>query len=258
MKKFFVLCAVLILAAGLCFAQEEEAPELPKPEKFDLEISVGFPVHWTNAEHDDEFYPFYNTAGPGNPSNAHLELDKTVTANTAIGAALLFNFSRKVGLTVDWDFFYAARVAGFSTPFSDYNSMFGTNILVGPVFFLYNSPFLRIPLAVGAHMYYFSDELWMPYLNPNAPDPIGYWIKRKELQFGPGIYLGIQFHFNNSIYIFSRTNVSIDIFRWHQVKWIVEEDPINNPGILTDESKSHTELSVSWGIKPTLGIGVKF
>jgi len=266
MKKFFVLFAVLILAAGLCFAQEQEAPELPKPEKFDLEISAGFPVHWTNAEHDETFYYFHNR------KNDYLDptqLDKTVTANTAFGAALLWNFGRKVGLTIDYDFFYAARVAGFSNPTSDYNSMFGQNLLIGPVFFLYNSPFLRIPLAIGAHMYYFSDELWIPYLDPNTPAPVGYWIKRKEFQFGPGIYLGVQFHFNNSIYIFSRTNVSIDIFRWHQIKWIVDDLETTPPppgttpppvtgANYTNETNTHTELSVSWGVKPTLGIGIKF
>jgi len=246
MKKLFVLFAVLILAAGLCFAQEEEAPELPKPERLDLEVTVGFPVHWTNAEHDDGFYPFHD----------HLELDKTVTANTAIGAALLFNFGRKIGFTLDWDFFYSARIAGFSNPNSDYNSMFGTNVLLGPVIYLYNSSFLRIPLAIGAHLYYYSDELWMPYLDmasAAAPGPNGAWIKRKELQFGPGLYLGVQFHFNKSIYIFSRVNVAIDIFRWHQVKWIIDDN-----GTPTDETKSHTEFAVSWGIKPTLGLGIKF
>jgi len=247
MKKLLALFAVLILAAGLCFAQEQEAPELPKPEKFDLEISAGYPVHWTNAEHDQEFYPFFDPL-----QTPYLQLDKTVTANTALGISLLWNFSRKVGLTIDYDFFYAARIAGFSNPYSDYNSMFGQNLLIGPVFFLYNSPFLRVPLAIGAHIYYFSDELWMPYLNPNTPGPQGYWIQRKEFQIGPGVYLGVQFHFNKSVYIFSRTNVGIDVFRWHQVKWIIDDPDLH------DETKSHTELSVSWSVKPTLGLGIKF
>jgi len=256
MKKLFVVITVLIFSTGLCFAQEGGAPGLPPPEKFDLEISVGFPIHWTNAEHDQDFYPFYTPM-----AQEHLNLDKTVTADTAIGVSLLFNFGRKAGFTMDWDFFYGARIAGFSNPFSDYNSMFGMNFLLGPVFYIYNGTFLRIPLAIGAHAYYFSDELWMPYLDPNTPGPEGgYWIKRKEVQVGPGISLGVQFHFNRNVFIFSRTNVSMDIFRWHQVKWLVDEDPLNptSPRTLVDETKTHTELSVSWGIKPTLGLGIKF
>jgi len=253
MKKLLLLLTALILVAGLGFAQNgDEAPALPKPERFDLEISAGFPVHWTNAEHDQEFYPFFEPL-----ETAYLNLDKTVTANTAIGVAFQFNFGRKMGFTMDYDFFYAARIAGFSNPYSDYNSMFGQNLLIGPTIFLYNSSFLRVPLAIGAHMYYFSDELWMPYLDPNVPGPAGFWIKRKEFQVGPGIYLGVQFHFNRSVYIFSRTNVNIDIFRWHQVKWIIQDDPAD-PTTRHDETKSHTELSVSWGIKPSLGLGIKF
>ena len=242
MKKFFVLLTALILVAGLCFAQDEEGDGLPKPEKFDLEVSVGFPVHWTNGEHDDDFYP-WNQLG-------YWQLDKTVTANTAWGAALMFNFGRKVGFTIDWDFFYSAKVTGFSNPTSDYNSMFGTNLLVAPVFFIYNSSFLRIPLAIGAHVYYFSDEMWMPYLDVPAPGPEGAWLKRRDLQIGPGLYLGVQFHFNNSVYIFSRTNVAIDIFRWHQAKWAEPNGP--------NDSRSEMEFVISWNVKPTLGLGIKF
>jgi hypothetical protein len=140
--------------------------------------------------------------------------------------------------------------------------MFGTNIFIGPVFYLYNNNSLRIPLSVGAHFYYYSDDLWMPSLvgndplNPSSQSSAGYWTNRRDFQLGPEISLGIQYHFDGNIYIFSRTNVSLDLFRWHQVDYIADDGTGN--GTLTNQSKNETELAVSWGIKPTLGIGIKF
>jgi hypothetical protein len=90
----------------------------------------------------------------------------------------------------------------------------------------------------------------MPDLVSPAPGAEGYWMKRRDFQMGPGVSLGVQFHFNNSIYIFSRTNVSVDLFRWHQVKYI-DDTP-------TDNSRSEVEFALSWEVKPVLGIGIKF
>ena len=230
MKKL-ILLAALILIAGLCFAQDE-ADSQEKPEFFDLEVTVGVPIHWSNSP------------TPHNFVTQQYDEDKTVTANTAIGVALLFNFTRKVGLTLDTDFFFGTDVMGHSPTDSAASSLFGINALLGPVIYLYNGTFLRIPLAIGAHVYYWSSDQWTPFLNTG-----GAWFKTRDLQVGPGFYLGIQFHFNNSLYIFSRTNVAIDLFRWHQVKI----------GTGTDvESHSEMEFAVGWMVKPTIGIGVKF
>jgi len=262
MKKLIVLPVILILAAGLCFAQvaeEAEAPERPAIERFDLEVHVGFPVHWTNAKHDQGFYWFAPKA-PGKME------DKTVTANTAIGISTVFNFGKKVGFGIDADFFYSSKLAGFSYPTSDSISMFGSNVLIGPVFYLYNGIFLRIPLTVGAHMYYFGDDLWVPNLagydpdnrpQVDPPDTSGYWMNRKDLQLGPGVSLGVQFHFTSSIYIFSRINMALDIFRWHKITYIAAYDD-NGTDNQKEQSKSETEFAVSWSVKPVLGIGIKF
>jgi len=244
MKKLIVLPVILILAAGLCFAQaveEAETTELPPIEKFDLEVHVGFPVHWTNALHDDSFYTFN--------VNSKAE-DKTVTANTAIGFSTLFNFGRKVGFGLEADFFYSARLAGYATPSADSISMFGANVFLGPVFYLYNGIFLRIPLMVGAHMYYFGDDLWVPAFDAGNSAG-GLWMNRKDLQIGPGISLGVQFHFTKSIYVFSRTNVALDVFRWHKVTYI-------EYGTYEEQTKSDMEFTISWSVKPVLGIGIKF
>jgi hypothetical protein len=255
MKKLIVFTMIMLLAASLCFAETNNSEPLGI-EGFDLEIYAGFPIHWTNAEHDQDFYWF----NPG----YNME-DKSVTANTAIGLSMLFNFTKKTGFSLEADFFYGTKLAGFANPSSDYLSMFGANVFMGPVFYLYNGIFLRIPLTIGGHLYYFSDDLWMPNLvgfDPATPpvtpvpDTRGYWINRSDLQIGPGISLGVQFHFSKSIYIFSRTNVAIDVFRMHEMKYIADDG--TGTGTFEAKSKSDTEFTVSWEVKPVLGIGIKF
>ena len=231
MKKLFLLAA-LILIAGLCFAQNgEAAAEQEKPELFDLEITIGVPVHWTNSPITHGFY-----------SSAD-DTDKVVTANTAIGVALLFNFGRKIGFTLDTDFFFGSDVMGHTNPYSSSSTLFGANVLLGPVIYLYNGSFLRIPLALGVHMSYWSSDAWVQIGTPATG-----WIKTRDLQFGPGAYIGIQFHFNNNLYIFSRTNVAVDIIRWH--------------GIMTSTGnfghENGFELAIAWQVKPAIGVGIKF
>jgi len=192
--------------------------------------------------------------------------DKSVTADTSIGLSMTYNFNKKIGINLDADFFYGAKLAGFSNPSSDYISMFGTNIVIGPVFYLYNNNSLRIPMTVGCHFSYFSDDLWMPNLigydpqnppqNPASQSTAGFWTNRRDFQMGPVISLGIQYHFNESIYIFSRTSVNVDLLRWHQISYIADDGA--GSGTYTDRAKEEAEFAVSWGIKPVLGIGIKF
>jgi hypothetical protein len=248
MKKLIVLPTILILVAGLSFAQDDEsASDVPEIEKIDLEVYAGFPVHWTNAKHDNSFYWF-------NPD--YIMEDKTMTANTAIGLSLTYNFTKKIGMNGDLDFFYGAKMAGFSNPSSDQVSLFGVNLNLGAVFYLYNSNSLRIPLTVGTHLYFYSDDVWMPDLvgegiyGSTIAASSGFWANRYDLQVGPVISLGMQYHFNESIYFFTRTNVSVDFFRWHRISYI--------DATRTDQTNTDIEFVVSWGVKPSLGLGIKF
>jgi hypothetical protein len=230
MKKLCFLVAVF-LVANLAFAQENVKTD-SGIEKFSMEINVGFPVHWTNGVHDDAV------------NSGNMIEDKSVTANTAIGFATNFNFTRTFGLTLDMDFSFGAKLSGFATPASDHLSLAGANVFFGPVIYLYNSNSLRIPFAFGVHLYYFTDDLWLPDLGVN-----GAWINRQEFQLGPEVSLGIQFHFDNGIYVFCRTNVAVDMFRMHSMS--------GSNGTAYDEN-SHTDFSLNWSVKPCIGIGIKF
>ncbi|MCL1928650.1 MAG: hypothetical protein FWG07_07665 [Treponema sp.] len=234
MKKLVLLLVAFILVAGLCFAQEEDEETQQKRDKINLEISIGVPVHWTTSPAPHEFY--------GNPTTK--DMDRTVTSSTSIGFAINYNFSKKVGIALDFDVFVGSDVMGHSPTDAYSSSLFGMNVLLGPVIYLYNGSFLRVPLAIGAHAYYWSSDHWS--VVPNATG--GDWIKTTDLQLGPGLYLGIQFHFNNSLYMFSRTNVAFDFFRIHRV---VADGT-------TSFDESHMGLEFGWMVKPTLGVGVKF
>jgi len=246
MKKLFILFAVFILAAGFVFAQEfdgdDEESEAREIELINIELSLGFPVHWTNGVHDDSFYQIINEA-----TGANMMEDKSVTANTAFGIGLNLNLTKTLGVTLEMDIFYGAKLAGFASPTSDYNSLFGLNLFLGPVFYLFNNNVLRVPLAVGAHMYFFSDDLWVPEISTTSA-----WMNRKDLQIGPALHLGVQFHFDNGIYLFCRTQVSIDMVRIHKIDWL---------NVTTDEYESNSctdIMDINWAVKPVFGLGIKY
>jgi len=259
MKKLFVLLLTMILAAGVAFAQEasatsqettEEAAPTRQIERMSLEVTIGFPIHWTTGLHNNEFYPKHP-----DDSTIYME-DRSATANTSIGVALNFNFTRIFGFVIDADFFYGAKIQGFSNPNSDYIALSSANVFIGPVFYLYNNNTFRVPFGISAHMYYFGDDLWVPDISPEPVDGAGWWMNRTEIQFGLGLSLGFQYHFNRDIYVFSRTNVSIDFVRIHSIKEVNDHD---GSGTAYREA-SHTNILVGgihWTVKPTIGIGMK-
>jgi len=237
MRKVSVLVLVMfVLAAGAALAQEAI------DSFFDFEVNIGFPVHWSNGgiNNKGQSLAFYKDMG----IEAY---DKTVTANTSIGIAATFNFTPKMGVIIDADIFYGAQLTGIGgiddsnegTDTAYHTALFGFNVYLGPQFYLYNKGNLRIPLSIGPHVYFFTDDTW----SSNG-------FKVTEFQLGLALGLGVQFHFDSNLYIFSRTNVAFDFFRMTTV--------IPRSG--TDKGKSFSNIGIglSWLVKPSLGVGVKF
>jgi len=270
MKKLIILLAVAVLVTSFAFAQDDglggssaesnagrtntgrtnsiESNSGTSIERFNAEINLGFPIHWTNGQHDNALI---TTVGDEKTE------DKTVTATTSIGVGITFNFTNKIGLIVEGDFFYGAELTGISNPTSDYISLAGGNIFLGPLFYLFNNNVFRIPLAVGLHYYGFSDSLWMPGLEEGA------WVTREDHQFGAGVSLGFQFHFESGIYLFSRTSVTLDFLRWHSMSGYYVKAGETDLAQHRDEHGSiGTEIKeeniFSWNVKPSIGIGIRF
>jgi len=253
MKKIAVLLIVFVLTAGLSFAQEEREIEL-----INVELGLGFPVHWSKGIHNDTFYIF--NSGYKNPDDTKgFGEDITVTANTSFGVGITFNFTRIIGLSIDGDFFFGGKLAGFSAPTSDYISLFGANVFLGPTFYVYNDNKLRIPLSVGVHMYYFADDIWVPELNASTPETgKGAWLNRTDLQLGAVLSIGVQFHFNSGIYVFSKTQVALDFVRFHSIKGWYTTDVSNAASFVYNDKMDIVHLGVNWGIKPVIGIGITY
>lgn len=241
MKKLLILLVMFTLAFAV-FAQEAEteapaqepaaaaADEAPLPptgtgKGFVLEVTANVPVHWTDAEDH----------GPG------LE-DKTVSTATSLGLALNFNFSRKWGFIIDADISYMRGLYGDPATTSTFGSLMTANVLLGPVVYLYSGNYLKVPLAFGVHYYFYAMDYWDGTVGST-------WYKTSDHQFGPGLYIGVQFHFNKNLYIVSRTTLSVDIARYHTRK-------DGAGGVVT--SLNEFELIAAFGIKPTIGMGIKF
>jgi hypothetical protein len=242
MKRFFLLTAA-VLVTGFAFAQESNGQASgevawkddfqqegsARIEEFNAEINIGVPIHWNNGLHDDA-------------------QDKIITAHTSIGIGIALNFTKTIGWILDADINYSSELSGISTPASDYISLFGANVFMGPLFYLFNNEIFRVPLVAGLHMYYFKDSLWIPALGGGSG---GSWISREDMQFGAGFSIGFQFHFDSGVYIFSRTSVFIDFIRIHSVD---KYDGVSPHGV-----QSHMDMpTLSWSIKPVAGIGIRF
>lgn len=141
---------------------------------------------------------------------------------------------------------YGAKLFGVSTSRSEYISLFEADIFLGPLFYLYNNNVFRVPFAFGFHMYYFNDNLWVPYLDGDT----GMWISRNDTQFGLGFSLGFQLHFTSGVYLFSRAGVSLDFIRIHTISGYDGTDAEGDYCLDFEP--------VSWNIKPSVGIGIRF
>ncbi|MCL2092866.1 MAG: hypothetical protein FWH12_01605 [Treponema sp.] len=259
MRKLLLVFCALILITGLGFAQDEQpaagAAAEPRFERFNMEFSMGFPIHWSNGFDDGELYWWNNPTDNGLNNRRP---DKTVTASTSFGVAFVTNFNRTFGVTVDADIFYGTRLQGFATPTSDYVSMFGFNAFLGPIINIFNNDLLKVPLGIGGHLYYFSDEVWAPILGVTSGTPpasAGEWLKRKDLQFGPAVSLGVQFHFDRTIYLFSRTMVALDLYRIITLEGF---NDLDNDSVPEYSKITGRGVEMNWLVKPSIGLGIKW
>jgi hypothetical protein len=250
MKKL-ILAIILVLCAGLCFAQEGEsasaasdrseaiqpasAPTSDK-EKFNMEVSVGIAVHSTTSPTPHEFMGAVST------------IDNGMVATTAVGFAMTFSLHKFVGFTLSTDFSYATEELSQSNPQSSSILLFGTNVFMGPVFYLWTHRLFRIPLALGAHMHYWDSTLWVPALNATDSPGAG-WLRNNNLQVGVGSYVGIHFYFSQNAYMISRVNFDVDMYRFHRTR-------LSNGVDTIDEGE--TEMAIGWGIRPSIGLGMRF
>jgi hypothetical protein len=121
--------------------------------------------------------------------------------------------------------------ATVTTKPSDYNSIFGTEMVFGPVFTVYQKGKIRIPAAVGIH-YIFLGSNTGPVLTTG-------W------EFGLGGNIGCEYHFTEKWYAVGRVTVNWDFYAITRIETAY--------GTVTD---SGTFTGV--GFAPQIGFGYKF
>jgi hypothetical protein len=180
----------------------------------------------------------------------HLYLDdpsdystKTVYQATAAGGAVVFDFTGVFGIGVWADLFqsqveYAADL-GYPATQGDYSGLIGSNILVGPVFYVFRQGGLRIPFVVGFHMFLVSTDSFSG--STVAPHGLTSWF-----ELGVGISGALQYRFDNRTYIFSRLQISWDF--WGSAKTKVGKDV----------DSVYSDTLNTFGIDPSFGVGITF
>ncbi|GHV54158.1 hypothetical protein AGMMS49579_14200 [Spirochaetia bacterium] len=250
MKRLSMFLFVLLLIGTFCFAQTGTEPgqdpaqrppipasarspvatpqntpaptapkAAPKKKNLDLEISLGVPVHFSN----DIENPAENSAA------------------VATGLGLTFNIGNWAGIGLEADFAYTQNTVAISINpnESNYYSIFGTNVLLGPVFYLYHDDRFKIPLAVDFHFSFNK----MDFRNIDGNNAK---VSQSIFLIGPALQIGIQYHFSKDFYVLSRITVTCDVASFGTNTTTTKKDEFERP-----------EMGLTWGVKPLLGVGLR-
>lgn len=201
---------------------------------FEVQLSASVPVHFAN----------------GKEESGHIE-DKTDLAAIALGMGFMFNLTERVGFGLFEDVSFGRKLFGTSPTDSDFYSLFTSDTLLAPVFNIYDSQRLKVPFGIGLHFLYFAGDHWEPnYLNSSLTSPGIYNLRKEKLfQLGLGTFLGLEYYFTQTLYMLASTTMYFDIFNHRNL-----EVGVGNNNV----SDSWSSWGIHWGVKPTLGIGIRF
>ena len=149
------------------------------------------------------------------------------TEKTGFGAYANFLFPQKITMTEMGQSFTVDR--------SDYDFLFGVDLLFGPVIMLYKGDSFCLPLSAGIHYMH----LWA-----NAPGG-----NSNTNSMGIGANLASEYHFNKTIYVYGRFQLSFDFYTWGKTEIDTEHG---------SKKESVSDSSATWGIQPCIGIGFTF
>lgn len=164
------------------------------------------------------------------------DIGKTFMTAASVGFAVTAPISDNIGIgvydTVLFPLQLKADIEGISATAnrSDYNSIWGFDMLLGPVFIVYSNSKIKIPVAAGFHLLTMT-------ASTDEMSTLGY-----ELGFGSNV--GIEFHINDRLYILGRLQGTGDFFGITRVD--VGRGSVVDSGILT-----------TLCLNPSIGIGFK-
>jgi hypothetical protein len=193
----FLLCGV----SAVCFA------------KGNFELYGGLPLHFEQADAGDSSMTSFSLGFAGiSPVNDFI----------ALGCYDNFIFPLELSTTID-----GTKV---TTKRGDYDSLFGVDMLLGPVFTLYSAGRVKIPLAVGLHLFLLTSST-------EAVSMIGF-------EFGAGANISVEYHFNSRVYMFGRVQGTWDFYTANTIT--TAQQSVSDSGSLTGLC-----------VNPNLGIGFR-
>jgi len=211
MKKIFVVSLLLFLCT-LCFA---------RGKRDSLELGLGYAT----------FIETSQVSG--------YEV-KTEMPSFAINLSGISFFTDKIGLGAYGNIMFPQKItmsaAGSSSTIdrSAYDFLMSLDMLVGPVFVLYQNEKFALPLAAGFHYFH-------AWFVSSAGSVDG-------TKLGIGTNLTGEYHFTPNIYLLGRLQVTLDFYD-------TTETEIYGYGTASTSTFGST---TTWGIDPTIGIGFSF
>jgi len=162
---------------------------------------------------------------------------KTTIPSVAINFAAMTYFTEWAGVGMYGNIFFPQHIKfvllgqPITVNRSAYDSLWGMDLLAGPVIMLYHSRFFSLPVSFGFHY----SGLWTKAGG----------IKASQNEIGLGANITGNFHFTQSIYMYGRFQSAYDFYSWEKTK--------ENGTIESNSGK----VSV-WSIEPCLGIGFRW
>jgi hypothetical protein len=233
LKKLFFL--INIFAAGFCFGQITGA----------YEAAGGYSAYAIEAEEEYTSNTGYTFGWAG---------------VTNVGA-------HKTGAGTYINFTYLSQTASHDTATGHIikngggNFLCSIDFLAGPVFMLYDSEKIKVPLAIGFHGNIFltflrgwisAEDLGLGGLAPGAE--IEYEIDYGETNCGAGFSLTAEYCFSKEVYFLGRIQGSFDFINFFSGKARL---PTPAGKIVIADEKG-IRFSRAWGLMPQVGIGIRF
>jgi hypothetical protein len=213
MKKICI-GALLFLSVSLCFA---------KGQRDSFEIGLGF---HNITENQTVSGIDVKTTVPSFAINFAGETFFTDTVGIGAYGNLLFPQSLKL----------TAQGESVTVDRSAYDFLFALDFLIGPAFMLYKSDTFCLPLSAGIH--------WLQLWSVNDVASV------TSSAIGLGVNITGEYHFNQTVYIYGRFQLSLDFYSWGTTEAFT--------GYGYSVSQSFAESITTWGIEPCFGIGFQW
>jgi hypothetical protein len=211
--KKIIFTAIFVFLTCVCFARGRR-------ESFELGAAFPYIVEYSNA--------------------SGIDVKSEIAAGAVNFSGVTF-YTDTIGLGAYMDIIFpqemrsSAQGQSVTVDKSAYDFLMAMDMLLGPVFMVYNNGILAIPAAVGFHYL----QLWAAVGS----------ISVNSSEFGLGANITGECHITDSLYLLARFQLTLDIFSITDLNQYIGYNKY---------TITHFNPVTTWGLNPTFGIGFKF